>query len=1665
MATSKALESRDQYTVGWIAALPIERAAATAMLDEQHKKPLDFIQPPNDTNSYTWGQIAEHNVVIALLPLGVYGTTSAATTATHMLSSFPQIRVGLMVGIGAGIPRPDQEIDIRLGDIVISQPSGRSGGVIQYDFGKAKTGDRFERTGSLNSPPQALLNALAALQAQHEFGSKIPKILQDMLEKHPQLARATPRKPSYAYQGREHDKLFNPAYEHTQGKNCDKCDSEQEVKREERELLDPEIYYGLIASGNKLIRDVTTRDSILSELDDNCICFEMEAAGLMNNFPCIVVRGICDYADSHKNDRWQRYAAATAAAYAKEFLGVVPGEDVERTRRAAEMIENRRCREVVLATRQQKIDKWLSPSHPSTNYNKATDQRHQGSGQWFLQSEAYLAWKKEQNSFLWLHGIPGCGKTILSSTVVEDLERSEACSQTLLYFYFDFTDRDKQSLEDAVRSLISQLYYRKENVRRHLDSLYSSCENGKRQPNIASLRTTLQNMIQQADEVWLVLDALDECPIRSGYPTGGLLPWIHSLRDTQMNVHLLVTSRPEQDIESTIEKWARKEDIIPIQGDLIAEDIRAYVRTRVREHEGLSRWKSRPDIRSEIEVALIEKSNGMFRWVSCQLDALEKCCDPRTLRTALNTLPKTLDETYARILKDIPHEHLGHTTRILQFLTFGERPLRITEAVDLITVDTSNTPRFDPKNRMPVPKEISRYCSSLVVITRRDSYDEKQMVPEIQLAHFSVKEYLTSNRLEKDISKYFEETFARAAIAEICLGYLLELDQNLTTKEIRQSFSLAQYSAQYWISHAVVAESCSHTVRTLVMELFSHESTYETCYMLYNPDIRWNNDPSKDDLAFPLYYASLAGLIYAVQRLIEKNADVNAQGGEYGNALQAASYRGHEKVVQILLEKNADVNAQGGPYGNALQAASSEGHEKVVQILLEKNADVNAQGGPYGNALQAASSEGHEKVVQILLEKNADVNAQGGHYGNALQASSSGGHENVVQILLEKNADVNAHGGFYGNALQAASYRGHEKVVQILLEKNADVNAQGGEYGNALQAASYRGHEKVVQILLEKNADVNAHGGFYGNALQAASLGGHEKVVQILLEKNADVNAQGRPYGNALQAASYRGHEKVVQILLEKNADVNAQGGYYGNALQAASLGGHEKVVQILLEKNADVNAQGGHYGNALQASSSGGHENVVQILIEKNADVNAQGGLYGNALQAASYRGHEKVVQILLEKNADVNAQGGFYGNALQAASSGGHENVVQILLEKNADVNAQGGLYGNALQAASLGGHEKVVQILLEKNADVNAHGGFYGNALQAASYRGHEKVVQILLEKNADVNAQGGPYGNALQAASSEGHEKVVQILLEKNADVNAQGGHYGNALQAASSEGHEKVVQILLEKNADVNAQGGYYGNALQASSSGGHEKVVQILLEKNADVNAQGGEYGNALQAASSGGHENVVQILLNKGADLTVTNSTGWTPLNLASDSGHVEVVKLLLEKGADVRTTDRHWQTPLILSASKGHNAVVELLLTRHVNINGTDVLGKSALLWAAKGNHKETVRILLSQDGINPDLGDNKGRTALSWAAGKGYEGVMELLLQNQMVKKNSRDGNGCTPLIWAAWKSYAGAVEMLVRYGSRPCHADRDRIRGVYGDGGTYRRPRPVWAASSI
>lgn len=292
------------------------------MLDRRHP---DLPNPPKDDNAYTLGSIGPHNIVIACLPQGKYGTNSAATVATRMASTFPSIRLGFMVGIGSGIPP-----NVRLGDVVVSSPGNGFPGVVQWDFGKAENNGKLVQTGALNNPPTALLTAVSKLRTKHDLkGARIPEYLCDLATNYPRLALRYTR-PTGIGKPVSHNShrgwftwhailsaLLNAflafvwysfgVWTLSSGDGSPKNEStlRATVEGSQMQRDDVLIHFGLIASGSRVIKDARLRDSINDRFGGHVLCAEMEAAGLMDNFPCLVIRGICDYADSAKNKEWQ----------------------------------------------------------------------------------------------------------------------------------------------------------------------------------------------------------------------------------------------------------------------------------------------------------------------------------------------------------------------------------------------------------------------------------------------------------------------------------------------------------------------------------------------------------------------------------------------------------------------------------------------------------------------------------------------------------------------------------------------------------------------------------------------------------------------------------------------------------------------------------------------------------------------------------------------------------------------------------------------------------------------------------------------------------------------------------------------------------------------------------------------------------------------------------------------------------------------------------------------------------------------------------------------------------------------------------------------------------------------------------------------------------------
>ncbi|THY49200.1 ankyrin repeat protein, partial [Aureobasidium pullulans] len=508
--------THDDYTVAWICPLEIEQIAALEMLDGEHPK---LPQSANDHNVYTLGSVQGHNVVVAGLP--TTGNCSAATVVAQMRNTFPRLRFGLLVGIGGGVPTKTDAGPIRLGHIVVSKPVGQHSGAIQYDHGKAEAGE-FVRTGFLAPPPTVLLNAAVALQVYRRRASDDPLIAHlNRIDTSKRGLRACKR-PSP-----EQDQLYEPDYVHLdKDKSCRTCGCEAR-KRINRTMEDSDggrtseqddddswlvVHRGTIASGEAVMRSGLRRDALAQ--DEKILCFEMEAAGALNDFPCLIVRGISDYADSHKNDKWHGFAAAAAAAYTRELFCHMPVEQVKQCKIAEidvqKMVEN--SRNAAEHHVDSRLKEWLRPVDASINYVNATRLRHRNTGLWFLESKRYRWFRDTLGARLWIRGIPGSGKTVLASTIIEDLgnDNDGISGSAVIYFFFSFSDESKQKLDDMLRSMIFQLVTQYKSRKSQLMELLKARSHGSEQPRISELTRLFNQMVSELRHVTIVLDALDE---------------------------------------------------------------------------------------------------------------------------------------------------------------------------------------------------------------------------------------------------------------------------------------------------------------------------------------------------------------------------------------------------------------------------------------------------------------------------------------------------------------------------------------------------------------------------------------------------------------------------------------------------------------------------------------------------------------------------------------------------------------------------------------------------------------------------------------------------------------------------------------------------------------------------------------------------------------------------------------------------------------------------------------------------------------------------------------------------------------------------------------------------------------------------------------------------
>ncbi|KAJ1322871.1 ankyrin repeat domain-containing protein 50 [Microdochium nivale] len=450
----------------------------------------------------------------------------------------------------------------------------------------------------------------------------------------------------------------------------------------------------------------------------------------------------------------------------------------------------------------EKIRGWLKVPDVFVNYNLACKKRLAGTGDWFVNGDPFKHRLAGPGTALWAHGFAGCGKSILSSRIIEHTiaHCSSVPDSGVAFFYFSYDDANKQTASSMLRTFILQLTSQSKGGGDILSAFHKQYESTSPADN--QLLECLHKLVDKLSNVFIVVDALDECPAPE--QRRDLLDILVEMADTMpKQLHLLMTSRMERDIEQTMDIIVQES--VPLRNESVDADIALYVSKQLESNRRLQKWRQH---QGRIEEVFAEKAQSAFRWAQCQLVSLESC--PSTeyhLEQQLKTLPKTLDETYARILKGIPPERADDARRILLMLCSAREPLTTTQLVEGLAMELNPTPVFNAKRKLGDPEDLLEFCPGLI-----ETYEVSKYIRKARIAHFSVEEYLNSDRICNDAETAFFQirpTAAEIVMTMFCVGILLSEPGTRSSckDDVECRIHLAAYADRYWTKHYRMCEN------------------------------------------------------------------------------------------------------------------------------------------------------------------------------------------------------------------------------------------------------------------------------------------------------------------------------------------------------------------------------------------------------------------------------------------------------------------------------------------------------------------------------------------------------------------------------------------------------------------------------------------------------------------------------------------------------------------------------------------------------------------------------------------------------------------------------------------------------------------------------------------
>jgi ankyrin repeat protein len=1240
---------------------------------------------------------------------------------------------------------------------------------------------------------------------------------------------------------------------------------------------------------------------------------------------------------------------------------------------------------VVEEQKYQAILSWLSATRYLEHHDEQRKLRAPGTGTWLLRHAEYVSWQQESSSsILIVHGISGCGKTILSSLVIDDCRSGQTSTHTqvpLAFFYCSASasEPDRRNAASVLRSLIRQLTIAASRYPKIHSAVLAVYDGKFEAAKLHGFDLTPLHVHECEDLVvaalednpaTLIIDALDEMD-----DPHDLMDSLQTISTKARNVvKIMITTRNSSQIKHKISN----ERMVQITHAENSSDVERFITLEI---DQLALQRSiTPDTRTKLVESLVSGAGEMFQWAKLQLSQLQaskQLAMEQDLADQLSKFAKsTLDELYSTIFEVLLG--YGELTREIaihafSWMLYAQEPLTIGALLTAIAkgcgCDTLTL------------ESVLAICHGFIHI------DPQSCI--VRFDHQSVRSFLQSQTV-------FLPQQAHTLIALSCLRIFKEppLDDPIDLQPTQRPYD---YALLYFGNHiSMLDASLIHdsTMQSIDGFLFDQsETSLYTTIWLEHAWATYDSLPRShfqkaameaitNESSSALFPICVFNMIYILRNRAWPLAFDWDQRNKSGyTALYAASYFGHAEVVKFLLDHHVDPNVECGRLGSALQCAAYRGHDDVVRVLLDQGADPKLK-RHFKSAVHAACKGNNEEAVMMLLQKGFNISSQDEYESIESEIAKAGlaqamtevqrhpfngrvasgrtvllatkiiasGEVNGLNYLLRKSPSANV---IPPGSLAISALNGHERMTTFLIDQGVSVN-EAGEHGTPLRCASIKGHNNICNILLSRGADVDDNG-LFGSALHAASMRGHLHTAKLLLDIGADANIRGGHYGTPLQAAAYHGHTELVHLLLAAKANVHATG-FSKDALHAAAEGGRHGVVQLFLDAGfqpaAPIIYRGALYSirtppppNILRDSSPTRRSWKVQpdpITIFDPFDIsNGVSAYSASRFKPPDKWGYYDVLAMSPTEVRTLNQQEHNY--MLEASAARGNRDVVAIILAEES-LSFENDTPQFALETACRHGHFAVVEEMTSGKylIDFDLH-----KALHEATLGGHSEIVRPLLDHLIEQGTSADLFESILMASMPDSPRVFTETMQRMNQVLSRSDAQsvLSKCLPKAANANWVETVNAILAELPMVTPE--ILMDAFESACNTGSSAVASVIYQSCDPTLLSTPELVCRIRAAAKEGYKDLLHFFLSKCVEADLEECIDGM-ICLAAGDGMLEVMIVLLSWSARRQLAAQTLTTALAVGAQNGHEEVCALLMSQGASpIHG---------VWVPERNHLAT-------------------------------------------------------------------------------------------------------------